>query len=203
MHRPKWRASRSERDSTGQCLPVSLWIHLSTFMPVPHRHARIVIYSGDIAMTTVDQLFATAAQRATEAALAYRGAVTPSEAFELLQMVPNARLIDVRTRAELDWVGRPLVESGQYAHIEWVQYPGSVRNTAFIESLREVAQPDTPVLLLCRSAVRSKAAAELATQSGFTNVFDILEGFEGDKDTTGHRKSVGGWCFRGLPWSGA
>ncbi len=173
------------------------------FTPTPYHHARMVIYSGDAAMTTVDQLFATAAQRATDAGLSYAGAVTPSEAFELLQMVPTARLVDVRTRAELDWVGRPLIEGVQYAHIEWVRYPGNVRNAEFIASLGEVAQADTPVLLLCRSAARSKVAAELATQSGFTKVFDILEGFEGDKDTTGHRKSIGGWCFRGLPWSGA
>lgn len=154
-------------------------------------------------MTTIDQLFAAAAQRAVEAELPYSGAMTPAESFELLQMVPQARLVDVRTRAELDWVGRPLVEVTQYAHIEWNTYPGGARNPNFIDTLRDLAQPDTPLLLLCRSAVRSKAAAALAVQAGFTQVFDILEGFEGDKDTKGHRKSVGGWCWRGLPWTGA
>lgn len=154
-------------------------------------------------MTTVDQLFSAAAQRQVDAQLPYAGALTPAESFELLQMVPEARLIDVRTRAELDWIGRPLVEAGQYAHVEWTLYPGGARNAEFLDTLRQVAQPDTPILLLCRSAVRSKAAAELAAQAGFTRAFDILEGFEGNKDAEGHRKSVGGWCWRGLPWIGA
>jgi rhodanese-related sulfurtransferase len=154
-------------------------------------------------MTTVDQLFAAAAQRKADSQLPYPGALSPSESFELLQQVPAARLVDVRTRAELDWVGRPLVEATQYAHIEWNVYPGGTRNPGFLESLREVAEFDTPILLLCRSAVRSKAAAELAAQAGYTKVFDVLEGFEGNKNAEGHRKSVGGWCWHGLPWIGA
>jgi len=109
----------------------------------------------------------------------------------------------VRTRAELDWVGRPAIDGAQYAHIEWIRYPGSVPNAEFIEQLRQVATPDTPVLFLCRSAARSKLAAVAAQKAGFTQAFDLLEGFEGDKDGQGHRKTVAGWCFRGLPWIGA
>jgi rhodanese-related sulfurtransferase len=59
------------------------------------------------------------------------------------------------------------------------------------------------VLFLCRSAARSKLAAVAAAQAGFPNAYDLLEGFEGDKDGSGHRKTVTGWCFRGLPWMGA
>jgi rhodanese-related sulfurtransferase len=154
-------------------------------------------------MSTLEQLYAQATHRADQNQLPYAGAILPAEAFELLQLDPAVRLVDVRTRAELDWVGRPAIDTAQYAHIEWIHYPGSVPNTAFIQQLREVAAPDTPVLFLCRSAARSKLAAVLAQKEGFTKAFDLLEGFEGDKDGQGHRKTTSGWCFRGLPWIGA
>ncbi len=154
-------------------------------------------------MTTPEQLYSQAASRAAENNLTYAGAFTPAEAFELLQLDPRARIVDVRTRAELDWIGRPAVDGVQYAHVEWIRYPGSVPNGEFIEQLRQVATPDTPILFLCRSAARSKLAAVAAQKEGFTQAFDFLEGFEGDKDGEGHRKTVSGWCFRGLPWVGA
>ncbi|KLU22015.1 sulfurtransferase [Caballeronia mineralivorans PML1(12)] len=154
-------------------------------------------------MSTLEQLYAQATHRADQNQLPYAGAILPAEAFELLQLDPSVRLVDVRTRAELDWVGRPAIDTAQYSHIEWIHYPGSVPNTAFIQQLHEVAAPDTPVLFLCRSAARSKLAAVLAQKEGFTKAFDLLEGFEGDKDGQGHRKTISGWCFRGLPWIGA
>jgi rhodanese-related sulfurtransferase len=154
-------------------------------------------------MTTLEQLYVRAEKRRVDNQLPYAGALSPAEAFELLELDPRVRLVDVRTRAELDWVGRPLVGDGQYAHIEWTRYPGGVPNAEFLDQLRQVATPDTPVLLLCRSAARSKLAAVAATQAGFTKAMDLLEGFEGDKDGQGHRKTVSGWCFRGLPWIGA
>jgi rhodanese-related sulfurtransferase len=154
-------------------------------------------------MTTLEQLYAQADQRRVENQLPYAGALSPAEAFELLQLDPRTRLVDVRTRAELDWIGRPLIGDGQYAHVEWTRYPGGVPNTEFLDQLRQVATPDTPMLLLCRSAARSKLAAVAATQAGFTKALDLLEGFEGDKDSQGHRKTVSGWCYRGLPWIGA
>jgi len=154
-------------------------------------------------MSTLEQLYAQAEKRRIENQLPYAGAVSPAEAFELLQLDQRTRLVDVRTRAELDWVGRPVVGDGQYAHVEWTRYPGAVLNQEFLQQLSEAATPDTPVLFLCRSAARSKLAAIAATQAGFTKAFDLLEGFEGDKDGQGHRKTVSGWCFRGLPWIGA
>jgi rhodanese-related sulfurtransferase len=154
-------------------------------------------------MSTLEQLYAQAEKRRIDHQLPYAGAVSPAEAFELLQLDPRARLVDVRTRAELDWVGRPVVGDGQYAHVEWTRYPGAVPNQAFLQQLGEFAPSDAPLLFLCRSAARSKLAAIAATQAGFTHAFDLLEGFEGDKDGQGHRKTVSGWCFRGLPWIGA
>ncbi|MDR5779017.1 rhodanese-like domain-containing protein [Caballeronia sp. LZ065] len=154
-------------------------------------------------MSTLQQLFDQAGRRAADNQLTYAGAFSPAEAFELLQLDPAVRLVDVRTRAELDWVGRPAIDGAQYAHIEWIRYPGSVPNAEFIEQLRQVATPDTTVIFLCRSAARSKLAAVAAQKQGFAKAYDLLEGFEGDKDANGHRKTSGGWCFRGLPWIGA
>lgn len=154
-------------------------------------------------MATLDQLYTLADNRRTDNQLPYAGAVLPAEAFELLQLDPRTRLVDVRTRAELDWVGRPVIGDGQYAHVEWTRYPGAVPNQEFLQQLSQVASADTPVLFLCRSAARSKLAAIAATQAGVTKAYDLLEGFEGDKDGQGHRKTVSGWCFRGLPWIGA
>ena len=154
-------------------------------------------------MSTLEQLYAQAEKRRLDNQLPYAGALSPAEAFELLQLDPGTRLVDVRTRAELDWVGRPVIGDGQYAHVEWTRYPGAVPNQEFRQHLGQVIKSDTPVLLLCRSAARSKLAAIAATQAGFTKAFDLLEGFEGDKDGQGHRKTVSGWCFRGLPWIGA
>jgi rhodanese-related sulfurtransferase len=154
-------------------------------------------------MSTLEQLYAQAEKRRAENQLSYAGAVAPAEAFELLQLDPRARLVDVRTRAELDWVGRPVIGDGQYVHVEWTRYPGGVPNAEFLAQLRAAVDPDAPVLFLCRSAARSKLAAVEATKAGFTQAYDLLEGFEGDKDGQGHRKTVSGWCFRGLPWIGA
>ncbi|WP_374624639.1 rhodanese-like domain-containing protein [Pandoraea sp.] len=155
-------------------------------------------------MTSAKSILEQAAQRRASAQLAYSGAVTPEEALALLDANANVRLIDVRTRAELDWVGRPQVPDGQYANVEWVRYPGGVPNEHFLEQLAtQTPDKNAPLLFLCRSAARSKAAAKVAFEAGYTQSFDILEGFEGDKDSEGHRKTVSGWCFRGLPWLGA
>ena len=84
-----------------------------------------------------------------------------------------------------------------------VLYPGGIPNPDFLPQLAQVATKDSVLLFLCRSGVRSRHAAKLATEHGYTECFDILEGFEGDKDAQGHRKTVGGWCKAGLPWNGA
>ncbi len=154
-------------------------------------------------MISLDQLYGAAEQRRTADRLAYAGALSPAESFELLKLAPAARLVDVRTRAELDWIGRPRIDDTQYVHIESTRYPGAVTNLDFLDQLRAAATPDTPLVFLCRSAARSKLAAAAAAQAGFGKAFDLLEGFEGDKDAQGHRKNVNGWCFHGLPWLGA
>jgi rhodanese-related sulfurtransferase len=148
-------------------------------------------------------ILATARQRGLEKQMPYAGAVTPAEAYALLQSDPKVKLVDVRTNAERDWVGRVAVPEAQHAAVEWSTYPGGRPNPEFLQQLTQSASKDDVLLFLCRSGVRSRHAAKLATEHGYANCFDILEGFEGDKDAQGHRKTVGGWCKAGLPWLGA
>jgi len=103
----------------------------------------------------------------------------------------------VRTKPELLYVGKV---PGAVA-IEWQTYPGSRENPEFLAELAAVVPKDTPVMFLCRSGVRSNAAAEAATRAGWKEAYNILEGFEGDKDAEQHRNSVGGWRKAGLPWT--
>ncbi len=152
-------------------------------------------------MTT--NILATAQQRGKEGALPYAGAVTPAEAFSLLQADGKVLLVDVRTNAERDWVGRVGIADQQHKAVQWNLYPGGTPNPEFLAQLSAVAGKDATILFLCRSGVRSRHAAKLATENGYAQCYDILEGFEGDKDAEGHRKSLAGWCKAGLPWAGA
>lgn len=146
----------------------------------------------------VATVLAAAQHRAAELALPYSGAVTPQEARTLLEALPGARLIDVRTRAEWDYVGRV---PGSIL-IEWNTYPQGTRNPAFIERLSKAAgAADTPLLFLCRSGQRSDHAARAAQAAGYTRAFNVLEGFEGDKDASGQRGHRNGWRHAGLPWT--
>ena len=152
-------------------------------------------------MSSIDQILAAARSRTPEQP--YAGAVTPREAYALLQADPSVKLVDVRTNAERDWVGRVAIPDGQHAAVQWSTWPGGAPNPDFVQQLDGVAGKHEVLLFLCRSGVRSRHAAKLATEAGYANSFDILEGFEGDKDGAGHRKTVGGWCKAGLPWLGA
>ncbi|MDB5762927.1 MAG: rhodanese-like protein [Herminiimonas sp.] len=154
-------------------------------------------------MNNPADILTTACRRGQENQLPYAGAVTPQEAYALLQAHPNAKLVDVRTNAERDWVGRVAVPEIRQAAVQWNLYPGGTANPDFMPQLTQVAGKDDVLLFLCRSGVRSRHAAKRATEEGYTQCFDILEGFEGDKDAEGHRKTVAGWCKAGLPWVGA
>ena len=147
-------------------------------------------------MDDTSDILNKAAKRAQDQGLTYAGALLPQEAYAVLQQVPGAKLIDVRTRAEWDFVGRI---PGSVA-IEWQTYPEAHANPRFLEALKASAQPDAVVMFLCRSGARSHAAAAAAQQIGYGRSYNVLQGFEGDKDSEGHRGSVGGWKFAGLPW---
>lgn len=146
----------------------------------------------------------SAARLQTEQQLPYAGALSPQQAFELLTGDPEVWLVDVRTQAERDWVGKVDIANAQHIAVQWSLYPGGTPNPDFISQLSAACpDKDRPLLFLCRSGVRSKHGAKLASEHGYTRCYDILQGFEGDKDGQGHRKTVGGWCFAGLPWTGA
>lgn len=148
-------------------------------------------------------ILAIARQRGQENHLHYAGAITPTEAYALIEANPNVKLVDVRTNAERDWVGRVAIPDQQHLAVQWNLYPGGTPNPEFAAQLALAADKNDVLLFLCRSGVRSRHAAKLATEHGYANSFDILEGFEGDKDAQGHRKTVGGWCKANLPWLGA
>jgi rhodanese-related sulfurtransferase len=137
-----------------------------------------------------------ARERGKQARLPYDGALTPQEAYEVLREDPAAKLVDVRTRAELDYVGR----IPGAVEVELLTYPGSKPNPDFIKQLEQQVGKDAPVMFICRSGGRSHNAAMLAQQAGYAECYNVLEGFEGDRDAAGHRNTQGGWRVAGLPW---
>jgi rhodanese-related sulfurtransferase len=146
---------------------------------------------------SIEDTLQKARERAKQMGLPYEGAVTPAEAHELMRANQNFRIVDVRTRAELDWVGR----IPGAAEVEFLTYPGSRPNPDFVRELEQKVDKDAKVMFICRSGGRSHNAAMLATQAGYAEAFNVLEGFEGDKDAQGHRGAKGGWRFAGLPWT--
>lgn len=147
-------------------------------------------------MGKLSGILALAQKRARELDLPYEGALTPMEAHEVWQLAPGAKLVDVRTRAELDFVGR----IPGALEIEWQFYPGFAMNPHFLDELKRQVDRESLVMFLCRSAHRSHRAAAAATETGFPDCYNVLEGFEGDRDARGQRGKVGGWRAAGLPW---
>jgi rhodanese-related sulfurtransferase len=147
-------------------------------------------------MISISEILNKAHERAKQMQLPYAGALLPTEAYELMQGAPGARLVDVRTQAEWNFVGR----IPGSVPIEWQTYPASQPNPAFLDELQKHAPKDVVVMFVCRSGARSHAAASAASRIGYAQSYNVLEGFEGDKDAQGHRASVGGWKFAGLPW---
>jgi len=140
--------------------------------------------------------------------MSYAGDVSPKEAWEILAKEPGAVLIDVRTRPEWGFVGVPdLRNLGKKAILlSWQVYPEMAVDPDFVAKLKTELKtgagrdPAAPLLFLCRSGARSRAAAEAATAAGFSRCYNVAEGFEGDKDGSSHRGQRGGWKFAALPW---
>jgi rhodanese-related sulfurtransferase len=124
----------------------------------------------------------------------YAGDVSPQLACQWWQ-AGEAVLVDVRTDAEREWVG---FVPGAVA-LAWKQWPSMALNPDFDAHILAAVPAGQKVVLLCRSGVRSIAAARRATELGLT-AYNILEGFEGDPDAQAHRGQAGGWRFQGLPW---
>jgi rhodanese-related sulfurtransferase len=129
-----------------------------------------------------------------QAATGYAGDVSPELAWAWVQS-GEAVLVDVRTDAERTWVG--FVPGAQA--LAWKQWPGMAMNPEFDAGIQALGVGGRKLVLLCRSGVRSIAAAQRATELG-VQAYNILEGFEGDPDAHAQRGRVGGWRLRGLPW---
>ena len=134
----------------------------------------------------------------------YAGDLSAQEAWDLLAKDPSAQLVDVRTAAEWAFVGLPDLSAAgrQVFRVEWQMFPTMAANPDFLGAVTAVVgtNKDTPVLFLCRSGARSRAAAIALTASGYGKAFNIAGGFEGDLDAQRHRGTTSGWKAQGLPW---
>ncbi len=134
--------------------------------------------------------------------MTYAGDVQPEEAYAALAADEDAVLVDVRTAAEWAYVGMPDLSAlgKRVVAVEWQRFPDGAVNGDFVEQLQDSGLPDgAPIYFLCRSGVRSVAAAEAATAAGLGPAYNVLDGFEGPHDEFGHR-TVAGWKVAGLPW---
>ena len=129
--------------------------------------------------------------------------VPPRQVWDALLSDAKARLVDVRTDAEWTYVGMPdLAEAGQPpVLIPWQVFPAMQVNGDFVDNMRQAGlTPDNALYFLCRSGVRSLAAAKAAQAAGFAQAYNIADGFEGPPDEEGHRGRVSGWKAEELPW---
>lgn len=148
-------------------------------------------------MNDLNTTLATAQARAASQQFAYAGALTPLEAYEVLQQNSAAILVDVRSKAELDLVGRV----PNAIHLEWASYPGMIANQNFAAQLQSAIPQDACVIFMCRTGGRSHNAANVAASLGYQQVFNMLEGFEGEANAFNQRTLINGWKHAGLPWT--
>ena len=123
----------------------------------------------------------------------------PKEAFEYLKQTPNALLVDCRSEMEYLFVGHP---TGAL-HVAWNDGPDWEINPHFVGQVKKLAGTNhahRPIVLVCRSGNRSLDAGEALEKAGFTDVYNVLHGFEGDLDEHHQRNTTNGWRFEGLPW---
>jgi rhodanese-related sulfurtransferase len=152
--------------------------------------------SSDTLEQVLPEVLEKARTAAHESGLPYAGGVTPPVAWQLVSG-GEALLVDVRSGEERKFVGH--VQNS--LHVAWATGTSLTRNPRFVRELEaKVGGKDAVVLLLCRSGKRSALAAEVAAKAGFTNVYNVLEGFEGEMDEQQHRGRLDGWQFHDLPW---
>jgi len=133
----------------------------------------------------------------------YAGDLSPNDALNLLHDDTSARLVDVRTDAEWSYVGVPDLSTAvsDLVLLSWQRFPSMQIDPDFLSQLSKIAPNlSAPLLFLCRSGVRSQSAAVAATSAGYTSAFNVAGGFEGDKNSDGHRGKINGWKALGLPW---
>ena len=125
--------------------------------------------------------------------------LSSSEAYEELQKRGDVKILDVRTPAEWQFVGK--VKYASVSFVEWKSFPDGQVNANFVDEVRgQGITPTCDLFVICRSGVRSLAAANLLLESGFKRLTNISDGFEGDLNAHGRRGSINGWKASGLPW---
>ena len=148
-------------------------------------------------MPPLTELINLAKQRAATKGLPYTGELTPKETFDMMQQDPSIILVDVRSQAELELVGRV----PQAVHIEWAFYPGMVANADFAVQLQAQIDNNQTIVFMCRTGGRSHNAAMVAQQLGYSHVYNMLGGFEGEANALRQRTQINGWKHAGLPWT--
>lgn len=152
--------------------------------------------SVDVLPSVLPRELAAAKAQAESAGLPYAGGVTPAIAWQLFS-TQDVLLVDVRSSEERKFVGH-VPDS---VHVPWATGTALTRNPRFVRELEsKIGGKDGVALLLCRSGKRSALAAEAARKAGLGNVFNVLEGFEGEIDALQQRGKADGWRFHGLPW---
>jgi rhodanese-related sulfurtransferase len=120
----------------------------------------------------------------------------PKDAFDFLHSNPDAVLVDCRSEMEYLFVGHP---KGAH-HVAWNDGPDWDVNPHFVGQVKKIASVNRPVVIICRSGQRSISAGQALEEAGFTDVYNVLEGFEGQLDDEHHRGTLGGWRKENLPW---
>ncbi len=146
--------------------------------------------------TSEDPALVQARTQAQEHKTPFAGSVAPQDVWRLVQ-AGQATLLDIRTNEERKFVGH-VPES---LHVAWATGTSMTRNPRFVKEVEaKIKDKQALIFLLCRSGKRSYLAAEALTKAGFSNAFNVSEGFEGDIDEQQRRGGLGGWRFHALPW---
>ena len=122
----------------------------------------------------------------------------PKEAWTWLQAHPDALFVDVRMEIESLYVGRP----PGTINLPWYEYPDLQPDSGKFAAavLREATGRQQPILLICRSGMRTLEAGMALEAASFSNIQHVVHGFEGELDEHFRRSTLSGWRFDGLPW---
>lgn len=125
--------------------------------------------------------------------------LSPQEAARFLHEHPDALFLDVRSEMEYLFVGHPVGA----LHVPWNEGPDWAINPEFVPQVMRLAGADPlakRLVLICRSGNRSVEAGDALEKAGFRNIYNVLNGFEGDLDESNRRNFLNGWRREGLPW---
>jgi rhodanese-related sulfurtransferase len=144
---------------------------------------------------------------AARGAEGYAGDLSPRAAWDKLAHDERAVLVDCRSAPEWSFVGVPDLSGLGRAPVlvSWQHWsPGGAMaaNPGFLGELAAAGvAKDAPVVFICRSGARSRAAAIAATRAGYREAYNLAGGFEGARDAERHRGRAEGWKAAGLPWT--